>query len=257
MGDWPKVIVRTRDKDISPDERVRFIRIEGKTFRSAIPARTPSNGCEPHQVTVADFYIQETEITNGDIEEYLENYPEDKPKLAEWRDYYKEQKDTNGAKARRFAAAGINYAIAAEVRRRISGADCRPRPSGNSRPSRAADDYHWPWGHEGRRTARSRRPTSSIRRACLGPAHGQELRERQDRAGRLRHDGQRAASGASTLRPTGSRPTARQPADATRATRSGNAPSGGGRSTARWTRRWSSSEAGAARRCPMTSASAW
>jgi serine/threonine protein kinase/formylglycine-generating enzyme required for sulfatase activity len=83
VGSWPKVLVRTSDQ-------VRFIRITGKTydagdFRAATPAGDIPHGnpIQLHEVKVASFYIQETEVTNKEIREYHKEFP-DEFKAEEW-----------------------------------------------------------------------------------------------------------------------------------------------------------------------------
>ena len=79
---WPRVIVRTSDRS------VRFIRIPSKTYRRGDPHS--KTGPEPQQwVRVSGFYIQETEVTNGEIEAYLESHFEAEEDLRNWREYFK------------------------------------------------------------------------------------------------------------------------------------------------------------------------
>ena len=72
---WPRFIVRTSDRS------VRFIRISGKTYRRGDPRS--KIGPEPQQwVRVSAFYIQETEVTNGEIEAYLDSQLRGRGRLA-------------------------------------------------------------------------------------------------------------------------------------------------------------------------------
>jgi serine/threonine-protein kinase len=76
---WPEVIVR-KDRH---GQSVRFVRISDKKFLRGDPraegpgAVEPAENDEenhpltPHLVKVSAFYIQETEVTNGEIEDYL------------------------------------------------------------------------------------------------------------------------------------------------------------------------------------------
>lgn len=86
VGSWPKALVRTSDQ-------VRFIRITGKTydagdFRAATPAGDIPHGnpIQLHEVKIASFYIQETEVTNKEIREYHKEFP-DEFKSDEWEKF--------------------------------------------------------------------------------------------------------------------------------------------------------------------------
>jgi serine/threonine-protein kinase len=69
VNSWPRVLVRASD-------RVRFIRIAGGTytagdFRATTPAiDAHGNPLQTHDVKLSGFYIQETEVTIGEIKEY-------------------------------------------------------------------------------------------------------------------------------------------------------------------------------------------
>jgi eukaryotic-like serine/threonine-protein kinase len=85
VGKWPRVIVRRSDQ-------VRFIRIAGGSYLRGDPRRgTPDldaegNRCTPHYVRLGGFYIQETEVTNGEIERYLKlAHPEDETHYELWK----------------------------------------------------------------------------------------------------------------------------------------------------------------------------
>ena len=79
----PKVIVRSSDK-------ARFMFIEGgKYTRGDFRATAPvsdfeGNACTAHDVEVADFYIQETEVTDGEIREFAKKHPD--VSLKKWRE---------------------------------------------------------------------------------------------------------------------------------------------------------------------------
>ena len=64
---------------------------------------------------VSGFYIQETEVTNGEIEAYLESNFDAQGDLRNWREYLKlvRAKAKPVERANRFPAAGISY-LAAE-----------------------------------------------------------------------------------------------------------------------------------------------
>jgi serine/threonine-protein kinase len=82
-GAWPKVLVRASDE-------VRFIRVSGGTytagdFRPNSPVNdTVGHPLQPHQVKLSGFYIQETEVTNREIREYGQRFP-DEPGLDNWK----------------------------------------------------------------------------------------------------------------------------------------------------------------------------
>jgi serine/threonine-protein kinase len=146
-GDWPRVLVRTRDKDKDPKERARFIRIKGKSFLFGDPRPNPAKGCEPRMVRVGDFYMQESEITNRDIEDYLSVYPEDGGALEQWREFYDIEKENNPDVAHGLAAVGIPYTIARKSARQWNGrlpTDAEWEYVGKS----GVDDFRWPWGKE-------------------------------------------------------------------------------------------------------------
>jgi serine/threonine-protein kinase len=143
-GDWPEVIVRRDAQDL-----VRFRRISGKTYvrgdaqamkgdgAAAAPAPDPiddreGHPCIPHRVSVSAFYIQETEVTNGEIEDYLKDKSEDvKEEFSKWRegrdkiygDIFKSTKDEAKAReaVRLYPAVCIDYETALEYARDRKG----------------------------------------------------------------------------------------------------------------------------------------
>jgi len=81
------VLIRDSDPDHS-----RFIRISGGKytrgdFRSLNPATDlndlKGNACTAHEVEVSDFYIQDTEVTNREIEAFRETFSD--IKLIKWK----------------------------------------------------------------------------------------------------------------------------------------------------------------------------
>jgi serine/threonine-protein kinase len=80
---WPKVLVRESDN-------VKFVRITGARytrgdFRIGRPAPDlKGNECTPHEVEVSGFYIQETEVTNKEINHFQKSHL-DVP-LKAWKD---------------------------------------------------------------------------------------------------------------------------------------------------------------------------
>ena len=43
----------------------------------------------PHYVRVPGFYIQEIEVTNGEIERYKKDHPEEEKHLEQWAEWYR------------------------------------------------------------------------------------------------------------------------------------------------------------------------
>jgi serine/threonine-protein kinase len=121
-GDWPRVIIRTWDK------KVRFIRIPAKKYiRGDVrrPAALDSKGnpCSPHPVRVSGFYIQETEVTNGEIENYIDAHPEAANHLRTWRRYNNDLRKKIGAAdtAKRYPAVCISYLAAKKYAQDVGG----------------------------------------------------------------------------------------------------------------------------------------
>jgi serine/threonine-protein kinase len=139
---WPRVIVRTSDSN------VRFIRIPSKTYRRGDPHNKP--GTEPQQwVRVSGFYIQETEVTNGEIEAYLESNFEAQDDLRNWRDYFKSLRATVKPveRAKRFPAACISY-LAAERFARAVGGRLPSEAEWEFVAKSGNDDNIFPWGKQ-------------------------------------------------------------------------------------------------------------
>jgi serine/threonine-protein kinase len=84
VGFWPKVIVRSSD-----NYKVRFIRIEeGKYTRGDFRTHSPvqdlqRNPCKPHEVSLSGFYIQETEVTNREMQAFSKEHLE--ARLKSWK----------------------------------------------------------------------------------------------------------------------------------------------------------------------------
>ena len=118
-GDWPSILVRKTDGK-------RFIRIQAKVFRCgdcrrAVAVDESKNALTPYYVLPRSFYIQETEVTNAEIEDYLERYPDEGSKLSHWRKYYDEEKSTNPKFAEHFPAVGMSYIEASKFARDVYG----------------------------------------------------------------------------------------------------------------------------------------
>ena len=84
---WPTTIVRSKDK-------VKFIRIVGGTYQRGDPnivdPALDSEGypCTPHFVSVTGFYIQEMEVTNGEIDAYIQENQDRAKELIFWKALY-------------------------------------------------------------------------------------------------------------------------------------------------------------------------
>jgi eukaryotic-like serine/threonine-protein kinase len=123
-GRWPKTIVRRSDA-------ARFIRIDGGTFVRGDPRReqgpaldVPGNPLTPHFVRVEGFYIQETEVTNGEIQSYLEVHPDDEINLRKWREayeYFRTNNQVGDAQMGHYPAVCVGYDAARRYANWVGG----------------------------------------------------------------------------------------------------------------------------------------
>ena len=119
-GAWPPAIVRK-------PEDVRFIFISGGTYRRGDPAGQATDVNDqpitPHWVLVRSFYIQETEVTNAEVEDYVNRHAGDAASFQKWRDIYMTQKRKvlPEERARRLPAACISYLTARKFARECGG----------------------------------------------------------------------------------------------------------------------------------------
>ncbi len=147
---WPKVIVRQSDK-------VRFIRIDGGTFRRGDPRPDqsaaidgPGNPLTRHHVRVRGFYMQETEVTNGEIERYLGAHPDEEKNLRNWRDSYESFRKNNqidDAKMSHYPAVCVGYGLATSYAAWVGGrlpTESQWEYAANSRN----DENLFAWGKE-------------------------------------------------------------------------------------------------------------
>jgi len=124
VNGWPCVLVRNRD-DAHPED-TRFVRIEGGTFKMG-------NGFDPagssdadddvpaHPVTLSDYYMQVTEVTNAEMLAYfkaLQVAPEARPKR--WRKAY-DALEKAARDPSRYPAVGISHELAEQYARWVGG----------------------------------------------------------------------------------------------------------------------------------------
>ena len=116
VNGFPRVITR-------PDG-VRLIRIAGGVyqqgdFRPGTPMDDKKQGpCTPHSVEVADFYIQETEVTNAEIAQFIE--PD--AKRDKWQQVFRQlSSDVTESVALKYPAVGLNSATAGRYAQSVGG----------------------------------------------------------------------------------------------------------------------------------------
>ena len=119
-GAWPPAIIHK-------PENARFILISGGTYRRGDPdgQATDVNGqpITPHWVRVRSVYIQETEVTNAEVEDYVNRQVGDAAPFQKWRGFYAQQKRkaVPEERARRLPASCISYVAARKFARERGG----------------------------------------------------------------------------------------------------------------------------------------
>jgi serine/threonine-protein kinase len=154
VGTWPKVIVRD-------DDGVRFIRMAAYTFRRGDPrddgpaADHVGNACTPHYVRIRGFYIQETEVTNGEIDQYLtKRHPEAAPDFERWKQAFEGLTMPGGPiepisrkAAGGFPAVCVPYTAARRYARSVGG--LLPTEAEWEYAAKSWNDVFWyPWGNQ-------------------------------------------------------------------------------------------------------------
>ena len=143
---WPPAIVRK-------PENVRFLLISGGTYRRGDPDGQATDVNDqpitPHWVLVRPFYIQETEVTNAEVEDYVNRHAGDAAPFQKWRDFYTNQqrKIKPVERAQRFPAACISYLAARTFARERGGrlpTEAEWEFAAKSRDSKRA----YPWGDD-------------------------------------------------------------------------------------------------------------
>jgi serine/threonine-protein kinase len=116
VNGFPRVIARA--------DGVRFIRIAGGVyqqgdFRPGTPMDDKKQSpCTPHPVEVADFYIEETEVTNAEIARFVDPDAE----REKWqRAFSQMSKDMTEKVARDCPAVALNWATAEKYARSVGG----------------------------------------------------------------------------------------------------------------------------------------
>jgi serine/threonine protein kinase/formylglycine-generating enzyme required for sulfatase activity len=115
---WPRVIIRDRDG-------TRFIRIPGAVYLRGDPGRgapgldIQGKPIKPHYVRVRGFYIQETEVTNAELQSYAKDHQGERG-LKAWQDWYKGFQGDH-PDATKYPAACVDYSVARRYARSVGG----------------------------------------------------------------------------------------------------------------------------------------
>jgi len=153
LGEWPRVIVRR-----AGNVRVNYIRLEGKAFsRGRFGQFAASEDvCPPTPVTVPGFYIQDTEVTNAEVEEYLTR-GSSKDLFGSWGRYCDELKDKEKVSPEelgRFPAACLSHKAAAQFAAHI-GARLPSEDEWEFAARSRGQEIRWSWGNTDKDASRN------------------------------------------------------------------------------------------------------
>jgi eukaryotic-like serine/threonine-protein kinase len=115
---WPRVISRKRDK-------VRFIRVPAAVYRCGDPKPgapdldNQGKPLTPHYVSVGGFYIQETEVTNSEIDRYSKER-RDGPGIGKWRTFL-DKFQIDRPDVTKYPAVSIDYITAKRYAESVGG----------------------------------------------------------------------------------------------------------------------------------------
>ncbi len=115
VNGWPRVIVR---------HGIRFIRIQGD-FEWVMgawddPVSTTRDDAPAHPVFLSGYYMQETEVTNGQIEDYLNKTEGTAP--ADWKEVFEKlRRDVGDNDARRHPAVNLSLNMAKKYANYLGG----------------------------------------------------------------------------------------------------------------------------------------
>lgn len=122
VGGWPRIVERA-------GTGARFIRIAGGEFmQGAIDPNAPDafgrgEDRPPHKVRLSDYYLQQTEVTNGEINAFFQLNPPG-PNVTEsyekWKSLYAEAARVDKPKSDQMPAAGISRRLALLYARSVS-----------------------------------------------------------------------------------------------------------------------------------------
>ena len=143
---WPRFLVR--------EDGVAFLRVGGGTFtmgcldEAVIPADDPTRPAHP--VSLSGFYMQKTEVTNGEIEPYIMSIG--RGVCPGWEKRFERMMLELGAElARKHPAAGIPWTVARDYARKKLGrlpTEAQWEFAARSR----GKEYHYVWDGRGERS---------------------------------------------------------------------------------------------------------
>ena len=151
-----------------------------------------SNPCTPHEVEVSGFYIQETEVTNKEIDAYLRKNPE--AKLMSWKKGLSvliDDAKRPEVEVMQYPAVFIDRATAQKYAQAVDGRLPTEAEWEYAARSRGQNNL-WAWKNMVAKKGGPKAHLATNRNRALS-CPGQDLRRgRRDRPESLRYDGQRA-----------------------------------------------------------------